>query len=132
MPLFVFRQLGLGDPQLTTVILQWTDRSLAGSECVIEDVLVQVISFIFPTDFIILDYELDQEVLFILGRPLLTTCRAIIDVCEEHMARRVGDRVEVCNVYRALKLPTHYEDLAIVLVVGSNVTSYITPEAPLQ
>ncbi|XP_019255000.1 PREDICTED: uncharacterized protein LOC109233571 [Nicotiana attenuata] len=57
MPPSVFKQLGLGDPRPTTVILQLADRSLAHPEGVIEDVLVQVGSFIFPADFIILDYE---------------------------------------------------------------------------
>ncbi|XP_009757644.1 uncharacterized protein [Nicotiana sylvestris] len=82
MPLFVFRQLGLGEPCPTTVILQLADRSISHPEGVIEDVLVQVGSFIFPADFIILDYEPDQEVPFILGHPFLATGRAIIDVCE--------------------------------------------------
>ncbi|XP_019235408.1 PREDICTED: uncharacterized protein LOC109215752 [Nicotiana attenuata] len=54
MSLSVFRHLGLGDPRPTTVILQLADRYLAHPEGVIEDVLVQVDSFIFPADFIIL------------------------------------------------------------------------------
>ncbi|XP_070009363.1 uncharacterized protein LOC142162274 [Nicotiana tabacum] len=89
MPLSVFRQLGLG---------------------VIEDVLVQVGSFICPTDFIILDYEPDQEVPFILGRPFLAMGRAIINVCERKMTMRVGDRVKVFNVYKALSLTNTQED----------------------
>ncbi|XP_070045563.1 uncharacterized protein [Nicotiana tomentosiformis] len=58
---------------------------------VIEDVLVLVGSFIFPTHFIILDYEPDQGVLFILGHPFLATGRAIIDVCKGKMTMGVGD-----------------------------------------
>ncbi|XP_019241000.1 PREDICTED: uncharacterized protein LOC109220989 [Nicotiana attenuata] len=73
MPLSVFRQLGLGEPRPRTVILQLADRSLTHPEGVIKDVLVQVGSFIFPADFIILDYKPDQEVPFILGRPFLVT-----------------------------------------------------------
>nr|XP_016445687.1 PREDICTED: uncharacterized protein LOC107770863 [Nicotiana tabacum] len=73
---------GLGEPLPTTIILQLVDCSLAHPEGVIEYVLVQVGSFIFLADFIILDYEHDQEVPFILGRPFLVTGRAIIDVCE--------------------------------------------------
>ncbi|XP_019229459.1 PREDICTED: uncharacterized protein LOC109220129 [Nicotiana attenuata] len=73
MPLSVFRRLELGEPHPATIILQLADRSLAHTEGVIEDVLVQVGSFIFPADFIILDYEPDQEVPFILGRPFLAT-----------------------------------------------------------
>nr|XP_016479809.1 PREDICTED: uncharacterized protein LOC107801055 [Nicotiana tabacum] len=64
---------------------------------VIENVLVQVGSFIFPGDFIILDYDPDQEVPFILGHPFLATGRAIIYVCEGKMTMRVGDRVEVLH-----------------------------------
>ncbi|XP_075074964.1 uncharacterized protein LOC142162612 [Nicotiana tabacum] len=73
MLLSVFRQLGLGESRPTMVILQLANHSLAHPKGVIEDVLVQVSSFIFPTDFIILDYEPDQEVPFILGHPFLAT-----------------------------------------------------------
>nr|XP_009620127.1 uncharacterized protein LOC104112008 [Nicotiana tomentosiformis] len=98
MPLYVFLQLGSGDPRPTMVVLQLADRSLANPEGIIEDVLVQVGTFIFPANFVILDYEPNQEVLFILGRPFLATSRAIIDVCEGQMTMRVGYKVEVFNV----------------------------------
>ncbi|XP_075096226.1 uncharacterized protein LOC142174344 [Nicotiana tabacum] len=125
MPLSVFKQFGLGQPRPTTVILQLADNSLAHPEGVIKDVLVQVGSFIFPADFIILDYEPDQEVLFILGRPFLAMGRAIIDVSEGKMTIRVGDRVEVLNVYKALRLPAHYEELSIISMVESDATSLV-------
>nr|XP_016441574.1 PREDICTED: uncharacterized protein LOC107767167 [Nicotiana tabacum] len=102
---------------------------------VIEDVLVQVGSFIFLTDFIILDYEPDQEVPFILGCPFLATDQAIIDVCEGKITMRVGDQVEVFNVYIALKLPAHYEEISMISVVKSDVTSlvpYVSPIDPLE
>nr|XP_009623091.1 uncharacterized protein LOC104114369 [Nicotiana tomentosiformis] len=135
MPLSVFRQLGLGEPRPTTVIIQLTDRSPAHPEGVIEDVLVQLGSFIFPANFIILDYEPDQEVPFILGHPFLATGRAIIDVCEGKMTMRVGDQVEVFNVYKGLRLPAHYEELSMISVVESNATSlvpYMSPIDPLE
>nr|XP_016481185.1 PREDICTED: uncharacterized protein LOC107802239 [Nicotiana tabacum] len=59
MSLSIFKKLGLGEPCPTTVILQLANRSFAHPEGVIDDVLVQVGSFIFPADFIILDYEPD-------------------------------------------------------------------------
>ena len=46
----------------------------------IEDVLVKVDKFIFPTDFIVLDMEEDKEIPIILGRPFLATDKAMIDV----------------------------------------------------
>nr|XP_016506471.1 PREDICTED: uncharacterized protein LOC107824236 [Nicotiana tabacum] len=73
MPQSVFTQLGLGELRPTTMILQLADHSLAHPKGVIENVLVQVGSFIFPADFIILYHEPDQEVLFILGHPFFAT-----------------------------------------------------------
>ncbi|XP_075092383.1 uncharacterized protein LOC142172617 [Nicotiana tabacum] len=135
MPLSVFRQLGLGEPRPTTIILQLVDRSLAHPEGVIEDVLVQVGSFIFPADFIILDYEPDQEVPFILGRSLLAIGRAIINICEGKMTMRVGNRVKVFNVYKELRLLAHYEELSMISVVESDATSlvpYMSPIDPIE
>ncbi|XP_075078852.1 uncharacterized protein LOC142164618 [Nicotiana tabacum] len=85
MPLSLFKQLGLGAPRPTTVMLQLADRSIAHPEGVIEDVLLQIGKFIFPADFIILDYEADELVPIILGRPLLATSDAIIK--EEKLLR---------------------------------------------
>ncbi|XP_009800970.2 uncharacterized protein [Nicotiana sylvestris] len=132
MPLSVFRQLGLGEPCPTIVILQLVDRSLAHLEGVIEDVLVQVGCFIFSIDFIILDYETDQEVPFILGHPSLATRRAIINVCQGRMIMRVGDRLEVFNVYKALKLPVHYEDLYMISVMESDATLLVPYMSPID
>ena len=46
----------------------------------IDDVLVKVDKFIFPTDFIVLDMEEDKEIPIILGKPFLVTGRPIIDM----------------------------------------------------
>uniref|UniRef100_A0A1S3Z2V4 Aspartic peptidase DDI1-type domain-containing protein n=1 Tax=Nicotiana tabacum TaxID=4097 RepID=A0A1S3Z2V4_TOBAC len=117
MPLSLFKQLGLGAPRPTTVMLQLADRSIAHSEGVIEDVLLQIGKFIFPTDFIILDYEADELVPIILGRPLLATGDAIIKVREGKMILRVDEEEAVFNVYRAIQLPRHYEELSIISVI---------------
>ena len=80
MPLSVFKRLGLGEAHPTTVTLQLEDRSLKHPRWVIEDVLVKVDKFIFPTDFIVLDMEEDKEIPIILGKLFLSTGRAMIDV----------------------------------------------------
>ncbi|XP_070032742.1 uncharacterized protein [Nicotiana tomentosiformis] len=54
-------QLGLGAPRPTIVILYLADRSIVYPERVIEDVLLQIGKSIFPADFIILDYEADEQ-----------------------------------------------------------------------
>ena len=68
MPLSIFRWLGLGEARPTTVTLLLADRSLKHPRGVIEDVLVKVEKFIFPTDFIVLDMEEDKEIPIIFGR----------------------------------------------------------------
>ncbi|XP_070010268.1 uncharacterized protein [Nicotiana sylvestris] len=70
-------------------MLQLADRSIAYLEGVIEDVLLQIGKFIFLVDFIILDYEADEQVPIILGRPLLATGDEIIKVVEEEKLLRV-------------------------------------------
>ena len=57
MPLSIFRRLGLGKARPTTVTLQLANRSLKHPQGEIEDVLVKVDKFIFPTDFIVLNME---------------------------------------------------------------------------
>ena len=51
----------------TTISLQLADRSIKYPRGIIEDVLVKVDKFIFPTNFVVLDMEEDQEVPLILG-----------------------------------------------------------------
>nr|XP_016477405.1 PREDICTED: uncharacterized protein LOC107798884 [Nicotiana tabacum] len=120
MPLSVFKQLGLGALRPTTVLLQLADISYVYPEGVNEDVLLQIGKFIFPADFIILDYEADELVLIILGRILLATRDAIIKVREGKMILRVDNEEGVFNVYRAIPLPLHYEDLAIISMMKIN------------
>ncbi|XP_062085655.1 uncharacterized protein LOC133791755 [Humulus lupulus] len=89
MPLSVFRKLGLGEAKPTTITLQLADRSIKHPRGVIEDVLVKVDKFIFPTDFIVLDMEEDTTVPIILGRPFLATGQALIDVQKGELRLRV-------------------------------------------
>ena len=61
MQLTIFRKLGIREAKLTTVTLLLADRSLKHQRGFIEDVLVKVDKFIFPTNFIMLDMEEDKE-----------------------------------------------------------------------
>ena len=71
----------------------------------IEDVLVKVDKFIFPTNFIVLDMEEDKKIPIILDRPFLEIGRAMIDVQKGELKLRVQDnkvRFSVFNVVRHL------------------------------
>lgn len=100
----MFLKLRLGSPKLMTIMFQLDDRLISRPDGVIEDVLVQV-GTLFPVDFVILDFEPDPEVLFILGRPFLETEGALIDVATGNLTMRAQYKVEVFDVYKAMKLP---------------------------
>ncbi|XP_070032023.1 uncharacterized protein [Nicotiana tomentosiformis] len=68
-------------------------------------------------NFIILDYEADEHILIIFGRPLLATVDVVLKVCEGKMILRVDNVVAVFNVYKAIQLPSHYEDLVMIFVI---------------
>ena len=117
MPLSVFKQLGVGECRPTIVSLQLADRSHAYPERKIEDVLVKVDKFIFPVDFIVLDFEADKEVPIILGRPFLATGKTLIDVKKGELTMRVNDQQVTFNVLDAMKSPDEIEDCNFISVV---------------
>ncbi|KAH9763726.1 hypothetical protein KPL70_001262 [Citrus sinensis] len=117
MPLSVFKQLGVGECRPTTVTLQLADRSHAYPEGKIEDVLVKVDKFIFPIDFIVLDFEADKEVPIILGRPFLVTGKTLIDVQKGELTMRMNDQQVTFNVLEAMRSPDEVEDCNFLSVV---------------
>ncbi|XP_062085631.1 uncharacterized protein LOC133791729 [Humulus lupulus] len=119
MPMSIFKQLRIGEVRPTTVTLQLADRSLSHLNGKIEDVLVRVDNFIFPADFIVLDYEADIEVPIILGRPFLATGRTLIDVQKGELTMRVQDEKVTFNVFKAMRSPYEVEECSVVSVVDS-------------
>lgn len=127
MPLSIFKKLGIDEARPTTVTLQLVDRSIKHPEGKIEDVLVKVDKFIFPADFIILDYEADREKPIIMGGPFLATAHALIDVQEGELTIRVDDQQVKFNVFNALKYSDQFESFK--LVEDINYESMITMDA---
>ena len=80
MPLSIDKKLGLGDPKPTAMRLLMADRTVKRPIRILNDVIVKVDSFILLEDFVILDCEVDFDVPIILGRPLLATGRAFVDI----------------------------------------------------
>lgn len=74
----------------------WIVKKPIGILC---GVLVRVASFIFPTDFVILDCEVGLEFHIILGRPFLDTGRVQVDMELGQMKFRLNDEQLIFNVY---------------------------------
>ncbi|XP_075475877.1 LOW QUALITY PROTEIN: uncharacterized protein LOC142514366 [Primulina tabacum] len=125
MPFSVFRRLGLGEPKPTKMSLQLADRSVKYPRGIIEDVLVKVDKFIFPADFVILDMEEDLEMPLILGRPVLATGKALIDVEEGKLRLRVGEEEIIFDVFNTLKHTMHNDSCFRIDVLDSLVCDFM-------
>ena len=110
MPLSVFKKLGLTEPKPTNMSLQLADRTITYPRGIVEDVLVKVDKLIFPADFVILDFEEDEKIPIILGRPFLATGRTMIDVQKGELSMKVHDQKVTFNVFKEIKLPTAKEE----------------------
>ncbi|WJZ84371.1 hypothetical protein VitviT2T_003977 [Vitis vinifera] len=79
----IYKQLGLGELNLTSITLSLADRSVKIPRGMIEDVLVQVDKFYYLVDFVVLDMDPvakgTNSIPIILGRPFLDTSNAIIN-----------------------------------------------------
>ena len=132
MSLSIFKRLGLGEARPTTATLQLADKSLKHPKGVIEDVLVKLDKFIFPAVFIVLDMEEDKEIPIILGRPFLTTGRAMIDVQQGELKLRVQDDKIKFNVFEAVRHPAESDTCFMIKTVEAIVSSQSGPTDPLR
>nr|GEZ22499.1 reverse transcriptase domain-containing protein [Tanacetum cinerariifolium] len=82
MPLSIWKKLRLPTLNDTKMVLELADRTISKPTGVAENVFVKVGKFYFPADFVILNFVADPRVPLILGRPILSTVHALIDVYE--------------------------------------------------
>ena len=75
LPYSMYKQLGLGELNPTTITLSLVDRSMKIPKGIVKDVLVKVDKFYYPVDFAVFDTEPvargTNHVPIILGRPFL-------------------------------------------------------------
>nr|GEU30724.1 reverse transcriptase domain-containing protein [Tanacetum cinerariifolium] len=85
IPLSVWKKLGLPNLISTRMTLELANWAICTLARIARDVFVQVGKLTLPDDFVIVDYESDPRVPFILGRPFLQTAHALSDVHREDM-----------------------------------------------
>ncbi|GJY98061.1 reverse transcriptase domain-containing protein [Tanacetum coccineum] len=79
-------------------------------------------NFHFPIDFVVVDFEADPRVPLILGRSVLRTGRALIDVYEGELILRDGDEQLIFHAYSTSKLPQKHVNESINMINFINVT----------
>ncbi|CAL1378514.1 unnamed protein product [Linum trigynum] len=103
----LFKKLGLGEPSVTRMSIQLADRSIVHPRGIVEDLLVKVGRFFYPVDFDVLDINEDTEVPLILGRPFLTTSKALIYVHDGTIVLRDDEEritFSIANTFRLCML----------------------------
>ncbi|XP_070010496.1 uncharacterized protein [Nicotiana sylvestris] len=114
MPLAIYKRLGIGRARPTSMLLQLADRTVKRPSKILDDVLVQVGQFVFPTDFFILDCRVDEEIPIILGRPFLTTGRALIDCETGELKMRLNDEEITFNVQKSMRRPSEFANCYLI------------------
>ncbi|GJT08068.1 reverse transcriptase domain-containing protein [Tanacetum coccineum] len=124
MPLSVWKQLSLPELTSTCMTLELADRSTVHPKGVAEDVFVKVEKFYFSADFVVVDYDVDPRVPFILGRHFLRTTRALIDVYGEELTLQVDDEAIMFKVEQTLRDSRSYETINQVNVIDVACEEY--------
>nr|GEX67390.1 reverse transcriptase domain-containing protein [Tanacetum cinerariifolium] len=97
-PLSIWKKLGLPELISTRMTIKLANRAICTPDGIATEVFVSVGKFTFPSDFVIVNYESDPRVPFILRRPFLWTARALIDVHGKEMILRDGDERFTLNM----------------------------------
>ncbi|XP_023738283.1 uncharacterized protein LOC111886279 [Lactuca sativa] len=112
MPYSFFKKLDHPEPRPIRMTIHLANKTVTFTRGICEDLLVKVEKFVFPTDFIILDMEVDPQVPIILGRPFLNTVSAIIDMRDSKLTLRVEDDSVTFGVDQTMKHSRNSDDMA--------------------
>ncbi|GJW42730.1 putative reverse transcriptase domain-containing protein [Tanacetum coccineum] len=122
MPFSTYTNLGLGILSHTRLTIELADRTIKQPRGIAKNVLVRIVKFIFPIDFIILDIPEDDDVPLILGRPFLSTSHSKIDVFKRKITLRVGEEK---LVFKSVKPATSIIKRVFVMKSLDSKTKFI-------
>ncbi|XP_016498996.1 uncharacterized protein LOC107817641 [Nicotiana tabacum] len=117
MPLVIYTKLGIARARPTSILLQLADRTVKRPTGILDDELVQVGKFVFPVDFVILDWQVDKEIPIILGRPFLVTIRALIDCETGELRMSLNNEEIIFNVQKSMRRPSEFANCSLVEAV---------------
>nr|GFB74063.1 reverse transcriptase domain-containing protein [Tanacetum cinerariifolium] len=122
IPLSVWKKLSLPDLTPTRMTLELATRSFTYLAGIAEDVFVQVGKFTFPVDFVVVNYDVDPRVPFILGRPFLRTSHALVEVHKKELILRDGDENLIFHAISTSKYPHKHGNESINMINFIDIT----------
>ncbi|GKB40624.1 retrovirus-related pol polyprotein from transposon TNT 1-94 [Tanacetum coccineum] len=94
IPKSMFEHLKLAQLKKTDMLVEMADMTKRSPIGIVENVLVKIDKFLFPSDFVVMDMLNTRNETMILGRPFLATIHAKIDVFNKEISLGIGaDRV---------------------------------------
>ncbi|GJZ89370.1 reverse transcriptase domain-containing protein [Tanacetum coccineum] len=94
IPKSIFEHFELAQIKKTDMLVEMTDMTKRSPIGIVENVLVKIDKFLFPSDFVVMDMLNTRNETMILGRPFLATIHAKIDVFNKEISLGIGgDRV---------------------------------------
>ncbi|GJY80583.1 hypothetical protein Tco_0493334 [Tanacetum coccineum] len=90
MPFSMYKRLGIGKLKAINMLIEMADNTKCAPKGIVENLLIKINKFIFPVDFAILDMVEDIRMPIILGRPLLATAHAQVNIFKKTISLEVG------------------------------------------
>ncbi|XP_070004022.1 uncharacterized protein [Nicotiana sylvestris] len=105
----MLRQIQVNIPLIDTL------KEMPGYGKMMKDLMsLQVGKFVFPVDFVILDYWVDEKTPIILERPFLATRRALIDCEIGKLKMRSNDEEITFNVQKSMRRPSEFANCSLI------------------
>jgi hypothetical protein len=105
LPLSLFMRIGIGNLKPTDISLKLADRTIISPVGIAEDMPVLIDGCFVPADFVVVDIPEDPQVPILLGRPLLATAGAVINVREGCIMFQISGMLigfEMYNINRGI------------------------------
>nr|GEW00008.1 reverse transcriptase domain-containing protein [Tanacetum cinerariifolium] len=113
IPLSILKKFSLPELTPTRMTLELADRSITRPKGVAENIFVKVVKFHFPTDFVVVDFEVDPRIPLILGRSFLRTGRVLVDVYGEEITLQVNYEAVTFNLNQTTRYSSTYDDMSV-------------------
>nr|GEV31065.1 hypothetical protein [Tanacetum cinerariifolium] len=98
MTLYMYKHLGIGKLEPINMMIEMGDNTKCTPKGLVENLLVKIDKLIFPVNFVILDIVEDIMMPIILGRPLLETAHAKVDIFRKSISLEVGNEKVIFKI----------------------------------
>ncbi|GKB57781.1 reverse transcriptase domain-containing protein [Tanacetum coccineum] len=91
IPKSMFEHLKLARLKKTDMLVEMADMTKRAPIGIVENILIKIDKFLFPSDFVVIDMLKTRNEIVILGRPFLATIHAETDVFNKEISLGIGD-----------------------------------------